>query len=401
MNRLTSKGLAPQEAGIRFPQRMEPSGSRLIYIDNLRWTMIILVISMHAADTYSPFGNWYFVDRGPLSPASVLVFGAWQTYLQSFFMGLLFFIAGYFVPASFARKGLVGFLRDRSVRLGIPVLLYMFCIGPLTEYYLAHSWTSTKPTSFAKEWIDHIRNGQVLQENGPLWFCLALLIFCASFALLQSVPRRGTDADAGQLAPSNRNLVAFAIVMASLSFLVRVGRPSSVLNLHLEDFPQYILLFSGGIAAGRRKWLCELKFADGMRWLSAVLPVGLGVWLTLFLAVGELQGRGADASGGWHWQSGVFCLWESFTCVAMSFGLLVLYREKFNAQGRLAKFLSENAFSVYVFHPPVVVFTARLMRGLFWPPLIKFVALTWISAAAIFGLSALLFRRIPVLRRIL
>ena len=49
--------------------------------------MIILVISMHAADTYSPFGNWYFVDRRPLSPATIVVFGAWQMYLQAFFMG--------------------------------------------------------------------------------------------------------------------------------------------------------------------------------------------------------------------------------------------------------------------------------------------------------------------------
>jgi peptidoglycan/LPS O-acetylase OafA/YrhL len=119
-----------------FAQQTEKSSSRLLYIDNLRWTMIILVISMHAADTYSPFGNWYFVDRRPVSLASVLVFGAWQMYLQSFFMGLLFFIAGYFVPSSFDRKGAIGFLRERAVRLGVPVLLYMFCVGPVTEYYV-------------------------------------------------------------------------------------------------------------------------------------------------------------------------------------------------------------------------------------------------------------------------
>ena len=32
---------------------------RLAFIDNIRWLMIILVLSMHSADTYSPFGNWY------------------------------------------------------------------------------------------------------------------------------------------------------------------------------------------------------------------------------------------------------------------------------------------------------------------------------------------------------
>lgn len=69
---------------------------------------------MHAADTYSPFGNWYFVERPPVTAIETLVFGAWQMYLQSFFMGLLFFVAGCFVPASHDRKGSAAFLRDRG-----------------------------------------------------------------------------------------------------------------------------------------------------------------------------------------------------------------------------------------------------------------------------------------------
>ena len=159
------------------------SSARLAYIDNLRWSMILLVLSMHSADVYSPLGNWYFVDRRALAWAELLTFAAWQMYLQCFFMGLLFFTAGYFVPGSFDRKGLGRFMRDRFVRLGLPTLLYMFLIGPVTEYYFAHSWNSTEPTSFANEWLKHIRNGQFLQENGPLWFCLALLIFSVVYAL--------------------------------------------------------------------------------------------------------------------------------------------------------------------------------------------------------------------------
>ena len=41
--------------------------TRLLFIDNVRWSIIILVLSMHASDTYSPFGNWYYTDRSPLS----------------------------------------------------------------------------------------------------------------------------------------------------------------------------------------------------------------------------------------------------------------------------------------------------------------------------------------------
>src|SRR5579864_8200229 len=137
------------ESALRHP------APRLLFIDNLRWTMILLVISMHAADTYSPLGSWYFTDRTPLSRPELLAFAAWQMYLQSFFMGLLFLIAGIFAPGSLDRKGTRQFVHDRMFRLGLPVLFYMFVLGPVTEYFVAHSWTSTRPTSFANEWIKH------------------------------------------------------------------------------------------------------------------------------------------------------------------------------------------------------------------------------------------------------
>ena len=54
---------------------------RLAFIDNIRWTMILLVLSMHAADTYSPFGSWYYTDRGEMSFGTVVTFGLYQTFL--------------------------------------------------------------------------------------------------------------------------------------------------------------------------------------------------------------------------------------------------------------------------------------------------------------------------------
>src|ERR1700687_1843214 len=187
---------------------------RMFFIDILGWTIVILVISMHAADTYSPLGSWYYVDRRPMSAAALLTFAAWQMYLQAFFMGLLFFIAGYFVPASFDRKGPSRFLRERAFRLGVPVLFYMFVLGPLTEYFCSYSWNSTEPTSFANEWVKHIRNGEVLQENGPLWFCLALLIFSVVYVGLRALRPAIKGSNSDKQPPNNGRLVGFAVAMA-------------------------------------------------------------------------------------------------------------------------------------------------------------------------------------------
>jgi glucan biosynthesis protein C len=382
----------------------QPRGaSRLYFIDNLRWSMIILVVSMHAADTYSPLGSWYYTDRVPLSTANLIAFAAWQMYLQSFFMGLLFFVAAYFVPASLDRKGPRQFIRDRAFRLGLPVLFYMFVLGPVVEYFLAHSWTSTRPTSFANEWIKHIRNGQFLQENGPLWFCLALLVFSVVYAALRDRSGSAAHERMRRNAPGTAGLILFAAAMAAATFVVRLVLPSgaSFLNMHLGDFPHYILLFTAGLVAARQQWLPKLSLRSGVLWMAVILPVGFAGWLATLSIGGALQGHGQAYSGGWYWQSAAMNVWESFTCAALCYGLLVLFREKFNSQPPAAKFLSDNAFAVYVFHPVFVIVAARAMHGIEWPPLVKFAVLTVSALLLTYAASALLFRRIPVLRRIL
>src|ERR1700733_7558724 len=99
--------------------------ARLLYIDNLRWVMIMLVVSMHAAVTYSHLGSWYYMEDHPVSVAESGIFATYQVTLQSFFMGFLFFIAGFFVPKAYDSKGPARFLRDRAFRLGLPLLLFM------------------------------------------------------------------------------------------------------------------------------------------------------------------------------------------------------------------------------------------------------------------------------------
>jgi len=132
-----------------------------------------------------------------------------------------------------------------------------------------------------------------------------------------------------------------------------------------------------------------------------VLPVSFFAWLVILRTGGALTGNGRAFSGGWHWQAASMNLWESFTCVAICYGLLVIYRQYFNHQGRLAKFLSDNAFAVYVFHPPIVILLARLLHPFLLPAIPKFLLLTFLAVILSFALSAAVFRRIPLPRDIL
>jgi hypothetical protein len=178
---------------------------RLAFIDNIRWTMILLVLSMHASDTYSPFGSWYYTDRGDAGFGTIITFALYQTFLQAFFMALLFFIAGYFAAPAFDRKGLLRFSRERFIRLGLPTLLYMLVIGPLTQYFPSKTWGSG---GFGHQWLVHLRDGEWLSETGPMWFCAALLALSLAYALMRGARRQWSRAartgrTAGRSSPSS------------------------------------------------------------------------------------------------------------------------------------------------------------------------------------------------------
>ncbi|MFX8692438.1 hypothetical protein ABTM44_18065, partial [Acinetobacter baumannii] len=77
---------------------------------------------------------------------------------------------------------------------------------------------------------------------------------------------------------------------------------------------------------------------------------------------GALQGDLASYAGGWHWQALAMDFWRAGTCIAMSVGLVTLFRDAFDVQGRFTRFLSRSAFGVYVFHAPVLIAITRALH---------------------------------------
>jgi hypothetical protein len=370
---------------------------RLLYIDNVRWVMILLVLSMHAAVTYSPLGNWYYREHPAIGPISLLFFVTYQGVLQGFFMALLFFIAGSFAAKSYDAKGAWTFIAGRLYRLGLPTLFFVVLIGPITEYYVAHSWRTKQ--SFAHEMGLYFIRGQFLSGTGPMWFCAALLLFSGVYTVYEAsgVSIARPRFSKFQIATSGVMLTISA--MAISTFLTRIVAPmgASVFNMQLCYFPSYIIMFGLGVAAGRASWIEGVT--DRFAWRAAGLCIGVAMlmWAPLLILGGALEGNSQAFSGGLHWQSAGLSLWEALICVGMSFGVLVGFRSSFSGQSRFSKFMSENAFAVYVIHPPILIGLALVIAGVTIPPVAKFALLWALSAVVCFGLAAPAARRLPIL----
>jgi glucan biosynthesis protein C len=371
--------------------------ARLSYIDNIRWVMIMLVLSMHAAVTYSGHGRWYVNETVHLGLAQDLGFLTYQQFLQSFFMGFLFFIAGYFVPGAYDKKGPARYIRDRAWRLGLPSLLFIFLVQPLTCYYAAGVYDTTHGFFGAYAW--YITSGEFLSGTGPLWFCVALLFFCAVYAVCRSFIH---PVSRPRSFPRNWAIAVLIGCTAIATFLVRVFWPmgTAFYNMQFCYFAEYIVFFIAGTLAYRHSWLSALRAATARRWGFIGLFGGLFIWFLLIVFGGGPK-NGVYYAGGWHWQSFGMSLLDALAGTGISLGILGLFQKKFNRQGRLAAFFSANAFAVYVFHTPILIVITRLMTTLHWLPILKFLLATMLCIIVTYAVCALVLRRLPLLKNIL
>jgi len=378
---------------------------RLFFLDNLRWALTILVILHHLSITYGAEGSWYYVEQ-PTNELAQLILTLFTGLNQGYFMGLFFLIAGYFVPVALDRKGVTRFLKERGLRLGVPLVFFALVISPAMDYLQQTRLSSG--VSFSSFWRMTLTEWRHFDfEFGPLWFVETLLIFSLIYTLgslfWPRVNMRG-DAEAhGQpgVALTSSKLILFALLIAIVSFATRLVFPVGVEwnGLQLGFFPQYIALFSAGIWAYRNQWLPDLPVTLWRRWQIVVLVAILA--LPLMMVTLGPEPDLALVFGGWHWQAFAFAVWEAFYAIAMSITLLSLFRRRFDHQNSLSHTLSTSAYTVYIIHAPVIVALAYAAQAITLHPLLKFVLLAGPAVVLCFALAYLILRYGPGVRRIL
>lgn len=382
-----------------------PAKSRVAWIDNLRTLMILLVVNMHACVTFSHVGSWYRMEEPEPAMPIKIAFVFWQGHLQAFFMGLLFFLAGVFAHRSLVRRGPLPFLRERARRLGLPALLFMLLIHPFMLYVLLGRPHVPDRPSLGVLYGRYLTSGRVLSGSGPMWFALALLLFCATLACIRVVrPVKAPSATSHSDGPRNGSLIAFGVVLVGTTFLVRLVQPigTNLFNFQLCFFPQYIAAFFVGVAAGAHGWLESLALSKRARVAGWLGLIGGPVLLAMVAWLGGPPPEHGPSpyDGGWNWQAFGLAAWEQLMGLCLSLGLLAWFYHHANASGRVAAWLSDRAFAVYVLHAPVLVALTPLIRPVAVNPFTGAAVLTVAGLVGSF-LVADAAKRLPGLREIL
>jgi len=381
----------------------------LFFIDNLRIALIALVIAHHAGQAYGPTGGfWYFEN-----PERASILGAFFVVNRSFFMSLFFMVSGYFLPASYDRKGASAFLADRLRRLGVPLLVFFFVVFPVMmyTYYLNFRHYGHIPFLRYYSQVYFGRGTRPLDWSGPnwpdanfghLWFVEHLLVFALCYAIWRLIrpPMARIDSN-GERPPRNLEILAFTLALTAVTFVVRIWYPIDkwiaflkFIQVAFADVPRDLSFFVIGIIAYRRNWFLNMPKKTGKVWLLIGLAAAACYYGSFLL------GHPYFSGGGLNVRSLVYAFWEAFLCTGLCIGFLVFFRENLNSQGTLARNLAASTYAVYLFHVPVVVFLQYAIWHTEMAAITKFAIVTLAAIPLTFLISSYI-RRLPHVRRVL
>ncbi len=357
------------------------------------------MIAHHVGQAYGPTGGAWPIQE----TARAAILSPFFTVNRSFFMSLFFLISGYLMVASYDRHGSGVFLKSRLVRLGIPLLAFFFLIIPLQQYLCHCRVHDLGDMTFGQYYGTRYFAPDHAEANfGHLWYVEHLLIFSLCYALVRAVRKRPPqETRAGARPLGHIAILVFALSLAVASAVVRRWYPIDrwggflgFIQVAFADVPRDLSFFILGIVAYRRQWFVGLSNRMGRTWLAVGLAAAV-LWYAYAVARmlglprinGEVMGL-------------VYPIWEALLCCGMCIGLVVLFRERLNFQGRWSKLMAENQYAAYLFHVPVVVLVQIAVVNAAMPPFVKFVLVTALSVPLTFLLSAAV-RTPAIVRKVL
>ena len=371
----------------------------------LRAFIVVLVILHHAACAYLP----WIVPESPASsfvghmqsvhaispvndPHRSVILLILVSFNDKFFMSLMFFLSGLFVWKSLQRKGGRSFLKDRALRLVIPFLV-MAGLGPLTYYttYLHvggtggfwNQWTSLK------DWPD-----------GPAWFISVLLAFDIVIVLLPISAVRVLSPlrdRASRFFGRPALLFVFLIVVSAAAYLPMTALFDPLwdwwtwgpLKVQTSRIFLYLVYFAtgtvlGGIGVDRTCLTPDSPLAQ--RWIVWALAA-----LFIFLGTFLIPPRASQALKG---------IAYTVSCAASCLAFLAVFLRF--ARRRRPRFdsLSANSYGMFVIHYAVVAWLLYAALAVELPALAKG-SLVFVCATSICWIIVGIFRRVPVIARVI
>ena len=327
--------------------------NRVNYIDNLRWITVSLLVLYHTAMAYNTWGEANYIFFEEIKPIASIV-----AFISPWFMPLMFLLAGVASSYSLKKRGYGAFLRERLVRLGIPLLPGILILTPILSYV-----ADVTHNGYSDGFFDHygIFFGRFTDLTGydggftmaHLWFLAVLVLISALSVGILRISRtgacRGNDViesesdknERDQNRSGTKTKLILGVLLSILSiatFDVRFGGKPLILYLCV-----YLLGYT---------IFSDLEFVDRLsrfKWIFVIVFLAVSIAnVALFIYV-----KGFETLN-------TICNYAAFVTAIPA--LISLGHDHLDFRNRISVFNAKISYTFYILHFPVVV----LLQYAFW-----------------------------------
>jgi glucans biosynthesis protein C len=371
-----------------------------IPLRNLRGVVIILILAFHCFSAYivnqpaHPFtfnqAPYHWLAFPIIDSRRWLGFDLFCASQFLYLMQLMFFLSGLFVWSSLQRKGWTRFFAQRLLRLGVPFVLGVYALMPLA-FYAVYRVSAVDPgwPAFWQQW-----SALPFTPTGPMWFLWYLIALNALAAVLFRLAEHIRGFLPGWLVkivfqPGRLFIMLVCVTAAAYLPLSMIYPPWKWIGVGPFEIqaafaPQYALYFLLGFAVGIYGHDRGLLDANGMFvrrwWLWSLGSIGFfALWL---IPAALTEGQPGAPLGIRIAGDLALVTFAASTCFAMTAALVRFAR----ARWPIVDTISENAYGIYFFHYPIVLWLQFALLGAAVPAIVKgtgvFIATVMVSLAA-------------------
>ena len=385
---------------------MPRTATRNAALDRARTFITMLVLIHHSVMPYTYYGE---TDKQSFVGLDGVVL-----FTDSFFMAAMFLLSGLFVWPSLQRKGASWFLRDRWWRLGLPFIVAMLVLMPVSYY--AVSLRLHPEIGFVDFWWKSITTGP--WDSGPAWFVWVLLAFDIVAALIFAAAPGAMDglARLSRAGFDRPGVVFMALVGASIVVYVPVvlhftashWLVAGPFGVQTSRLLLYALYFVAGIGIG------ALAFDKGLLAANGALARRWPVWLTAtIISYGCIVGLIVvkhtllpDFDHTPAWYNVAYALAFVSYSAAQTFNVLALFLRFGNDGASVLDPLRDNAYGIYLFHYIPVLWLQYALFDIALTPVVQVNAvlkalIVFVVALTISWAATAALRQIPGAKRVL
>ena len=367
------------------------NNERLTGLDSLRVVMVFFVIALHCGMTYMDYRPdwWYILDRKQDIGFTYMVI-----ILDYFPMTVLFLLAGYFTPPSFAKRGVKSFVNNKFLHICIPWILGVVLVAPFFSRatFISLGYPSIPIVSYFYKYFF-----SSLYQQAHYWFLGVLFLFFMVYSLVASIKKVASNKK--QISPFVPIILIFVLTSITYYLSTKYYKPVSgwtnvgyVLYFQPTRFVGYAIAFALGIFGSKQKWFT----ADGWKPSIYYLIVGIigSIWLiywkfnlvSIFTTDQNLM---------------IDSVTYSLVSISMTFGLISIFLPK-RSIGSIPV-LSKTApysYGIYWIHQIIAMLIMHYLISFNIPALAKWTLAVLFTIIVSVLITKYIFKKTPLLKKI-